>query len=206
MDSSPRSSPAPVIDGIVPAAGRSRRMGRSKALLPVDGEVFIERAIRVLIEGGCRAVVAVVGAGDEEAGRRAEQTGAKVVVNPEPESDQAASLRLGLGAIEPEAEAVVVLPVDHPLVAATTVARLLAAFRARRAPIVRPTYCGVPGHPGVFARRLFPELLRPELPEGAHSVVEAHRDEVLDVAVHDAGTTADIDAPDDYRRLVEGAC
>ncbi|HEX6939204.1 MAG TPA: nucleotidyltransferase family protein [Longimicrobiales bacterium] len=205
MDSSSQPPTAPVIDGIVLAAGRSRRMGRPKALLPVDGETFIERAIRVLVEGGCRAVIAVVGA-DDDVVRRAEQSGAKVVVNAEPESDQAASLRLGLRSIEADAEAAVVLPVDHPLVAAATVLRLLEAFRARRAPIVRPTYCGTPGHPGVFARRLLPELLRPDLPEGAHTVVEAHAAEVLDVPVPDAGVTADVDSPEDYRRLVEGTC
>ncbi len=211
---------ASVIDGIVLAAGRSRRMGRPKALLPVDGETFVERAVRVLIEGGCRAVIVVAGAGDgarEAAGahgaaasaevvRRAEQAGAKVVVNPERESQQSHSLRLGLRELEAEAAAAVLLPVDHPLVHATTVERLLAAFRERGAPIVRPTYCGVPGHPGVFARRVFPELADPSLPEGAHSVVAAHADEVLDVAVRDAGVTADVDTPDDYRRLVEGSC
>lgn len=206
MSSSASVPSAPIIDGLVLSAGRSRRMGRPKALLPVDGETFIERSIRVLIEGGCRLVVAVVGADAEEISRRAEQSGAKVVVNPDPESDQTTSLRCGLRALGPEAEAAVVLPVDHPLVSAETVLRLLEAFRSSHAPIVRPVYCGVPGHPGVFARRVFPELLREDLPEGAHTVVEAHRSEVLDVDVRDAGVTADVDSPDDYRRLVEGAC
>src|SRR5690606_25634606 len=179
MNSSKSAPSAPIIDGIVLSAGRSRRMGRPKALLPVDGETFIERSIRVLIEGGCRLVVAVVGTDAEEISRRAEQSGAKVVVNPEPDSDQATSLRCGLRALGPEAEAVVVLPVDHPLVSAKTVLLLLEAYRAARAPIVRPVYRGVPGHPGVFARRILPELLREDLPEGAHTVIEAHRSEIL---------------------------
>jgi len=181
-------------------------MGRPKALLPIDDETFIERAVRVLIEGGCRAVFAVVSANGEEVTRLAERAGAKIVVNPDPESDQATSIRLGLEALGDDTEAVAVLPVDHPLVAPETVLQLLSTYRAGRPPIVRPVYCGVPGHPGIFSRRLFPELMEADLPEGAHSVVEAHRAEVVDVEVRDIGVTADVDSPDDYRRLVQGTC
>lgn len=206
MTSPVEPSTAPIIDGLVLSAGRSRRMGRPKALLPIDDETFIERTIRVLIEGGCREVFAVVPADAEEATRLAEQAGARIVVNPEVDSDQATSLRLGLEAVGEETEAVAVLPVDHPLVSSETVLRLLSKYREARPAIVRPVYCGVPGHPGIFSRRLFPELLAPDLPEGAHTVIEAHRDEVMDVEVRDIGVTADIDSPDDYRRLVEGTC
>lgn len=205
----PQRAPAAgrtIVDGIVLAAGRSRRMGRPKALLPLDDESFLERAIRVLRDGGCRAVIVVVSGEDEEVVRRAEQAGAKVVVNRAPGAEQADSLRAALAEVEEEAAAAAVLPVDHPLVQPHTVERLLAAFREHAAPIVRPTYRGVPGHPGIFARRLFRELADPELPRGAHSVIEAHADEVVDVPVHDPGVVADIDTPDDYRRLVEGCC
>lgn len=205
MNPSAPAPNAPIIDGLVLSAGRSRRMGRPKALLPIDDETFIERAVRVLIEGGCRAVFAVVSANGEEVTRLAERAGAKIVVNPDPESDQATSIRLGLEALGDDTEAVAVLPVDHPLVAPETVLQLLSTYRAGRPPIVRPV-CGVPGHPGIFSRRLFPELMEADLPEGAHSVVEAHRAEVVDVEVRDIGVTADVDSPDDYRRLVQGTC
>lgn len=200
------TEPAPVIDGIVLAAGRSRRMGRPKALLPVDDAVFLERTVEALRDGGCRGIIVVVGAGADEVVRQAEQLGAKVVVNPDPDSQQIASLRLGLDAIGDEAVAAVVLPVDHPLVSAGTVLRLIAAFRASGAAIVRPTYHGVPGHPGIFARRIFGELFREDLAHGAHDVVEAHAADRLDVPVRDPGTTANVDTPDDYRRFVEGVC
>jgi len=206
MTSPVEPSTAPIIDGLVLSAGRSRRMGRPKALLPIDEETFIERAIRVLIEGGCREVFAVVPADAPGVTRLAEQAGARIVVNPDVDSDQATSLRLGLEAVGDDADAVAVLPVDHPLISSETVLRLLSKYREARPAIVRPVYCGVPGHPGIFSRRLFPELLDPDLPEGAHTVIEAHRDEVVDVEVRDIGVTADIDSPDDYRRLVEGTC
>lgn len=202
----PSKPPAAVVDGIVLAAGRSRRMGRTKALLPVDDETFIERAIRMLLEGGCSAVIVVVAPGANEVTRLAEQSGALVVVNQEQDSDQITSLRVGLEETTAEAEAAAVLPVDHPLVEAGTVAELLRRFRATDAAITRPTYDGRPGHPGIFARRLFAELSAPDLPHGAHTVIEAHTDELLDVPVDDPGVAADIDTPDDFKHFVEDAC
>ena len=38
----------PVIDGIVLAAGRSRRMGEPKPLLEIDGQPFLEHAVKLL--------------------------------------------------------------------------------------------------------------------------------------------------------------
>lgn len=196
-----------VMDGIVLAAGRSERMRRPKALLRVDGETFIERTIHVLQEGGCRGVIVVVGTEtDGDVVRLAEQSAAKVVVNRETDTEQIDSLRLGLSALEDGATAAVVLPVDHPLVEAATISALLAEFRSRRAPIVRPVYRGAPGHPTVFAREIFREFYRPDLPHGAQSVVSAHESEIVDVPVDDPGVIADIDTPDDYRRFITGAC
>jgi molybdenum cofactor cytidylyltransferase len=201
--SSPAPRPAAVIDGVVLAAGRSRRMGRSKALLPIGDETFVERAIGVLLDGGCSAVVVVVAPGDDEVVRLAEQAGALVVVNPDDGSDQASSLRRGLAETTDAAEAAAVLPVDHPLVRAGTIAEVLRAFRGSRAPIARPVHEGRPGHPGVFARRVFAELSDPDLPRGAHTVIERHAAELLDVPVDDPGAVADIDTPADYERFVE---
>jgi molybdenum cofactor cytidylyltransferase len=196
------------VDGIVLAAGRSLRMARPKALLPIDGETFIERAIVVLRDGGCRGIVAVVGGDEPEVERRAEAAGAKVVVSDDPDAAQADSLRLGLAAIGEDAAGAVVLPVDHPLVQATTVLALIREFHARGgAPAaIRPVYSGVPGHPTLFGRRIFAELAAPGLPEGARSVLAAHGDAVVDLPVEDGGVTSDIDTPDDYRRLVTGSC
>lgn len=189
-------------DGIILAAGRSRRMGTSKSMLGVDDKTFIASAVQALRDGGCRDVVAVIGADAGEAGTAASQAGARVVVNPAEDSEQIDSLRLALRNLSPGAEAAVVLPVDHPLVTSDTVARVLEAWTASRPPIARASHGGTAGHPTLFAASLFDELLEGDVPEGARSVIAAHAADVLDVAVDDPGVVADIDTPDDYRRHV----
>ena len=54
-----------IVPGIVLAAGRSRRMGRAKALLPAgsSGETFIDRIVRVLRDSGIDDVLIVVADG-----------------------------------------------------------------------------------------------------------------------------------------------
>lgn len=192
------------VDGVVLAAGRSRRMGKSKPMLGVDDSTFIARVVESLLGGGCRDVVAVIGADASEVGSAAAQAGARVVINAAPESEQIDSLRLALRNVMPGAEAAVVLPVDHPLVMRETVSAVIDAFTSARPPIARAAHGGVAGHPTLFSATLFEELLHGELPEGARTMVARHRAETLDVPVDDPGVTADIDTPDDFRRHMGG--
>ncbi|CAN5328899.1 nucleotidyltransferase family protein [soil metagenome] len=199
------------IGGVVLAAGHSFRMGQSKALLTIEGTPFLARAIETLLAGGCDPVIVVVPPGEE--GRRmaelAEERGTTAVENPEAGSEQVDSLRLGLGAIEsrgsagrPGCAAAVILPVDMPLVRPATVLALIAAFRARRAPIVRPVQGGRPGHPVLFARSLWDDLRAPGLAEGARDVLHSRREEIEDIPIHDDGVGVDIDTPQDYARAL----
>lgn len=190
------------VDGIVLAAGASRRMGSPKPLLEHEGDTFLERTIRTLKLGGCRIVVAVVGGGDTSwAARIADVEGALVARNDREGSDPIDSIRAGLDALPSDAAGVAILPVDHPSVRPDTVAALIGAFQERGAGIVRPVHDARPGHPGIFARRLFAELRRPDLPEGAHTVIESHPKELVELSVDDAGVAQNVDTPEDLRRL-----
>lgn len=187
-----------MIAGIVLAGGRSERMGRPKALLEIEGVTFLERAVRALRAAGCAEVVVVLPPGAQAAGEEAESAGGRVAWTGG--GEQIDSLRAGLRALGQAVEAVVVHPVDHPLVQPETVAALIAAFRARGAPIVVPVCAGERGHPVLFSSRVFSELLAGRGPEGARSVVYAHDAELEEVTVEDRGVLADLDTPDEYRR------
>lgn len=195
-----------MIAGIVLAAGRSRRMGSPKAFLRLDGDTFLGRAVSALRDGGCSAVVVVTGPAGEapasEIGGAAARLGAAVAVNAEIGSEQIDSLRAGLRGLGGEVEAAVVLPVDVPGVDAGLVRGVIAAFRATAAPLVQPYDGARHGHPVLFARALWPQLLQGELPDGARTVIHAHRHERAELRV--PRLHADVDTPDDYRRLLGG--
>jgi molybdenum cofactor cytidylyltransferase len=189
------------VDAVLLAAGRSTRMGEPKPLLEIGGETFLERAIRVLREGGCRYVVAVLNDGADWAQRLADTSGAAVVVNPDPLSEQLDSLRLALPHVPADADGIAVLPVDFPRLTADTVTRLVQAFAGGDAQIVLPEHNGETGHPVLLGRSLFGELEKAELPNGVRSLLEARAAEIERVSVDDPGVLLDVDTPADLRRV-----
>lgn len=198
-----------MITGVVLAAGRSTRMGRPKALLEADadGESFLSRCIRQLRAGGCDDVIAVrpVSGGGEDAGFDgiARGAGARIVVNPEPGSEQIASLRIALRSLSSEVNAVIITPVDAPAFRRETVAALIDAFRRQADSIVIPTHDGERGHPTLFGRHLFSDLRRGSYERGARGVIAIHEHEVREVPVDDPGVPVDVDTPSQYRRVRE---
>jgi len=194
-----------MIAGIVLAAGRSRRMGRPKAFLRLDGRTFLERAVTALRDGGCDPVIVVAGprgdAAADETAEAAGRLGARAARNPDAGSPQVASLRAGLSALGDDSEAAVVTPVDIPRADAEVVRGLIAAFRANGCPVAQPFDGARHGHPVLFARRVWSELMADPLPDGARTVIHAHAAERAEVRV--PTLAADVDTPDDYRRLLE---
>ena len=174
-------------------------MGAPKALLHAGDSTFLERVTDALLQGGCATVIVVVADLDGPVAERARAAGARVEVNTEPADGPITSLRVALRALSDDVAACAFLPVDHPLVKAATVARLIASLEASEAPIVVPSYGGERGHPVLFRRSVFPELLEDDLAEGARTVVHRHLPDLLEVGVSDAGVLADIDTPGDYR-------
>lgn len=189
--------------GVVPCAGRSTRMGRSKALLDADGASFLVRVVSALREGGCHPVVVVVRDAHGAEAALARELDAEVVLNPDPSPGPISSLRAALGAV-PGTEWMVVLPVDHPGVEAATVATLLAAAREGTAEIVLPRLGEERGHPALFRASVFPELLDPTLEGGARTVVRRDPGRVREVEVADPGVLQDIDEPEEYREAYGG--
>lgn len=189
-----------MIAGIVLAGGVSARMGQPKALL-MDGErTFVESAIESLRDGGCSEVVVVLNEADTELLDVIARAGGVLTWGAGPGTEQIDSLAAGLRALPPDVEGAVVLPVDHPRVKPGTVRAVIDAFREDGAPIVQVRHAGQHGHPVLFGAVLFEELKRGDLPEGARTVIRAHRRKVREVPVNDDGVLLDVDTPEEFRR------
>ena len=196
---------ARVVAAVILTAGASSRMGRDKGLLSVPGGgSFLSRLAQSLLAGGCAEVVAVVGAA-EQAFRLAverERLPVQLVRNPDPSRGQLSSLHEALDELAPRApHAIVMAPVDLPVIAPATVRAVIEAWTRSGAPVVRPSWRGRHGHPVLFDARVLAELRAADLSEGARAVVRAHAAEALDVEVNDPGAFEDIDTPEDYRRV-----
>lgn len=177
-------------------------MGRDKALLTYRGQSFLESIIAVLGEAGIARVAVVLGHHAEEIRRAANLEGVEVALNPHYRRGQTSSLQCGLRALEDSAlEAIVLCLVDHPAVSATTIRKLVQAFRQNHSPIVIPTHQGQRGHPVLINRSLFDNLLSLRADEGANQVTRKHQEATQFVEVDDPGILLDVDSPDAYRSL-----
>jgi molybdenum cofactor cytidylyltransferase len=190
------------IVAVVLAAGRGARMGGPKALLRIGDSSFLRHVARALRLSGVSHVVAVVGHAHERVTTEAQLDDALLVAyNPRHDEGMLTSVWCGLDAAERlGAAAVLIHPVDHPLVDAPTADRVIEALIAG-AVIAVPSHAGRRGHPGGFSRASW-EALRKVTPlRGARGVLEDHPDWVVHVAGGPA-CLAGVDTPEDYRRVV----
>jgi molybdenum cofactor cytidylyltransferase len=198
-----------MIVAVVLAAGESSRMGQPKALLPIGGFRFIERIVTALRSAGVAKIVVVLGHNAEDMRRKIEDLPVTLVINPEYKKGQLSSLQTAIQHLESlpmsdGVEGILVHLVDHPYINPDLVKLMIERFQETKRFIVVPRFQGRRGHPVIFARALFSELLAAPADQGAKTVVHAHRDQTLEIDTEDEGVLIDIDTPEEYRRQVKG--
>ena len=193
------------IVAVILAAGEGRRMGRSKALLRIGDTTFLARTVATLQRPGVASVLAVLGPeADRIAAEGGLPAGVELLRNPRPDDGMLSSVLVGLGAAEERgAEAILLQPVDHPLVAPATVDAVLQALDAG-AVVAVPSHEGRRGHPAGFARAAWPALRSADPGRGARMVLSDHPEWVVHVS-GDSGSVSGIDTLGDYERLVSQA-
>lgn len=187
----------PTLAAAVLAAGASARMGAlgPKALLRTrEGETFLERAVARCASVEADPILVVTGAHALSA-----PPPAQVVPNPDWPRGQLSSLQAALRVLPAHGpEALLVVLVDHPLVALPTFEHLREALAGGGgAGLIRPVHKGRRGHPIVVTRALFAELLAAPPDGGARPVFNRHAAHAVDVPVDDPGILADLDTPAD---------
>jgi len=186
------------VAAILLAAGKSRRMGSCKQLLPLGESTVIVRCLDALAAGGAGEIVVVVSEEGQEVAEAVRYFPASFVINTVVDGDMASSVRTGRDALTTAASGVIVFPGDYPLVSANTIARLIAGHAASPDSIIIPCHGGRRGHPLLFPRTILDEL--------ANDIIlrdlvrrDPQRIQLLDVA--DPGVLHDMDTPEDYQRI-----
>lgn len=180
--------------GLVLAAGEGRRFGGPKAPAVIDGERLVDRAVRVLREGGCDPVVVVLGAWVGEV------PGADVVVNTEWADGMGSSLRAGLAALD--ADRVVVTLVDLPGMTGAAIRRCVES----PARLAQGAVDGERGHPVVLGTEHIAGVVSAARGDrGARDYLREHATEVTVIEIGDVASGEDLDeAPATHRGQGQG--
>ena len=186
------------VAAILLAAGKSRRMGSCKQLLPLGDSSVIARCLGTLFEAGIDRIAVVVSPEGEGVAEAARKYPVIIVTNPEPEGDMASSVRAGRDALAACASGVIVFLCDYPLVSAGTVAGLIAGHAASPGSIIIPCHREKRGHPLLFPRAILDELAGDMI---LRDLVRSDPERIRRLDVDDPGVLLDMDTPEDYRHI-----
>jgi molybdenum cofactor cytidylyltransferase len=185
---------------IVLAAGASSRMGRLKPLLPLAGVTALERAISVFHDAGIADVLVVVGNRADELRPVIERSGAHCITNTQWQQGMYSSVVAGASALSSSARAAFVLPVDVPLVRASTARQMAAAFDGGAERILYPVFDGCRGHPPLIGRSILDQAAR-GVSGPLSALLLAHEESAIDVPVADQAIHLDMDTQVDFDAL-----
>lgn len=186
---------------VVLAAGSGRRFGRPKAAVHFEGEPLARRAARAAL-AACDAVVVVTGPEGEAVARTLADLPVTVAPNREHASGMASSIRVGVRAaraLDPPADAVLILPCDLPRVGAPALSRLVRAHRDEGAALVASAFDATVGPPALFAGPHLDSLLTLEGDRGARATLEAGGAALRRIPCPEAAL--DVDRPEDLERI-----
>jgi len=190
------------ISGLVLGAGASQRFGPPKQLAPFRGTTMlgwvVDQARRA---SSLDEVVVVLGRAVDQVREQVDFGAARVVENPVFGEGCSSSYRAGIGALNSESAAIMIILGDLPGVTPEIINRLADEWREQQAPIALCSYQGRKGHPMIFARSMFPHLVDLHGDKAAWKLVDANAALVQEIQFN-LPYPDDINTPEDFERLV----
>ena len=196
------------IAGVILAAGRSRRMGRPKQLLPWHGRPLLQYVIEQALSSQLNEVVVVLGAASDlvrDVITLGEGPELRFVTNPHWAEGQSTSLQAGIHALGKKADAAAILLGDQPGVGSNLIDRVIDAFANSEATAFRPVYesaDGVisPGHPVILYRSHWPLLDSLSGDQGARHLLQ--REIAIEEVILTSPPPTDLDTMGGYRNAI----
>jgi len=190
-----------MISAIILAAGKSKRMGQPKMVLPWGTTTVLGQAISAFQGAGIDDVLVVTGGAREEVEQIVKQHGARSTFNSHFENgEMLSSLQLGLANQKPEAHATLIGLGDQPQVQSVTVSAICKTFLLNKSALIVPSFQFRRGHPWLVERSFWQELLAMKSPASPRQFLNNYANEIQYVEVDTSTVLADLDTPEDYRR------
>jgi len=192
-----------LISLIVLAAGSSTRFGRNKLLEKIDGSTIIERVVKSAASSKADEVVLVLGYEAQRVKGALKNFECKFVFNEDFKKGQSFSVKAGVKSVMGYVDAVMVLPGDVALITSKSINMVVEEYERSRSPIVVASHQGRSGHPILFDRSLFNEIMEiNEETMGLKAVVNRHRDLIKKVEAGSDEILIDIDDEEDFKRYI----
>jgi molybdenum cofactor cytidylyltransferase len=190
------------VAAIILAAGRSRRMGKFKPLLPFGNQTVIESCVSNLRAANVFEIFVVLGHRAADVREQLKLVSVTFVTNTNPDSEMSASIALGVDALADNVRAVLITPVDHPAIHPETIELLIEQWRGGTK-LIQPEFKGKGGHPVLIDLSYRDKLKRLDPDGGLRGFFNEHRADVLRLPVDSPFVARDMDTWEDYCALHE---
>ena len=184
---------------VILAAGSSRRLGQAKALIEIEGEALVHRAVRFALETDPCDCIVISNMADDRIAKAVADLACRVSPCAEASRGMSASLRHGLDSLDPACPAALIVLTDQPMLSSDHLRALRDAWRGQPSHAAASGYADTIGVPAVLPRTWFEACTRSESDQGARELLRARRDEVCVVAA--PNLAFDIDTQADLAKL-----
>jgi CTP:molybdopterin cytidylyltransferase MocA len=176
------NAPAARHAAIVLAAGASRRLGRPKQLLQIDGETLLHRTVRLAQETRPAQLLVVTGHHAAAMAEAVADLAAPCVFCAAWDEGMAASLRCGIAALHADVDGALLLLCDQPALDAPHLFAMLAAWRQAPARAVASAYASLVGVPALLPRSWFDRVRTLQGDRGARALLRDDATQVVAIA------------------------
>jgi CTP:molybdopterin cytidylyltransferase MocA len=189
---------------LVLAAGAGSRFGGGKLLAELAGRPLLDHVLGTIRAAALAETIVVAGPGVSRLEEIAAANGARMVRNPAPQDGLASSVRIGLSALDPALDAVLIVLGDQPRTKLAAIQALLAAEVPAGRSIVIPRYSGGGGsNPTLILRAAWSLARELDGDRGFGPLIRAHPELLVEVDL--PGDNPDVDTSADLGRAVEAS-
>lgn len=184
------------LTALITLAGFSKRMGSPKQHMMLVDRSFLETISDVTHQ--CQGIQKRVFVGQENDYKSASlvtQSKDAWVINPQPELGPLSSIRLALAHIDKDS-AIMLWPVDHPMISLKTVSELILFWETDQEKITVPSDGKRRGHPTIFPAWCQKYFFEIDLHEGAKKILQMFPDRISYLMTDDPWPFKNINTPE----------
>ena len=191
---------------IILAAGLSSRMGQSKLLLDWGDKTVIQHIVEQAVDANYHQVVVIIGHEQARLQAAIGDLPVTVVFNPDyAAGEMLSSLKVGLRYMQNhlDIDGVAVMLGDLPLLTPNLHNAIIEHHQTGM--ITIPTHDGTRGHPIVFDKKFWCDILDLDLNSAPREIIHRNKNSVVNVALASDAIYSDIDTPEAYQACLRKA-